>query len=94
MDLYIRVVDGNFVAGWFQFWNNQISFSMKQYSFHVGLYNILLITYSFFRHCNNIKDFLFRAKLSYSKWVKHDYIQSFLFKYFKRFWLNYKIDEK
>ena len=47
----------------------------------------------FFRLCNNINDFLFRAKFSYSKLVKRGYIHSLLFKYFKRFCLAYKIEE-
>ena len=48
----------------------------------------------FFRLCNNISDFLFRAKLSYSKLVKRGYIHSLLFDYFQRFCLAYKIEEK
>ena len=48
----------------------------------------------FFRLCNSINDFLFRAKLSYSKLVKRGYIYSLLLKYFKRFCLAYKIEEK
>ena len=47
----------------------------------------------FFRLCNNINDFLFRAKLSYSKLFKRGYIHSLLFKYFKRFCLAYQIEE-
>ena len=45
----------------------------------------------FFRLFNNINDFPFRAKLSYSKLVKHGYIQSLLCKIFC---LAYKIEEK
>ena len=48
----------------------------------------------FFRLCNNINDFLFRSKLSYSKLVERGYIHSLFFKYFKRFCLAYKIEEK
>ena len=48
----------------------------------------------FFRLCNNINDFLFRGKLSYSKLVKCGYMHSLLFKYFRRFCLAYKIEEK
>ena len=47
----------------------------------------------FFRLCYNINDFLFRAKRSYSKFVKRGYIHGLLFKYFKRFCLAYKIEE-
>ena len=48
----------------------------------------------FFRICKNINYFQFRAKLSYSKLVKRGYMHSLLFKYFKRFCLAYKIEEK
>ena len=48
----------------------------------------------FFRLCNNINDFLFRAKRSFSKLVKRGYMHSLLFKYFKRICLAYEIDEK
>ena len=48
----------------------------------------------FFRLCNDINYSLFRATLSYSKLVKRGYIHSLLFKYFKRFCLAYKIEEK
>ena len=47
-----------------------------------------------FRLCNDINDFLYLAKLSYSKLVKRGYMYCPLFKYFKRFCLNNKIDEK
>ena len=74
VDLYICVVDGKLVTGieswWFQFWSNQLSLSRKQYSFHVALYNIYSQLIRIFRLCNNINDFLFQAKLSYSKLVK------------------------
>ena len=47
-----------------------------------------------YRLCNNIKDFLFRAKVSYSKLVKPGYMQNFWSKYLKIFCLTYKIDLK
>ena len=80
-------------SGWFQFWSNQYPFpqsnihSMLGYTFYSQLIR-------FFRLCNNINDFLFRAKLSYSKLVKRGYMHSILFKYFRRFCLAYKIEEK
>ena len=58
---------------------------------HTTVYSQLI---RFFRLFNNINDFLFRAKLRYSKLVKRGYIHSLLFKYFKRFCLAYKIEEK
>ena len=48
----------------------------------------------FFRLWININDFLFRVKLSYSKLIKRGYMHSHFLKYFKRFCLTYKIDEK
>ena len=39
----------------------------------------------FFRLCNNINDFLFRAKFSYSKLVKRGHKHNLLLKYFKKF---------
>ena len=47
----------------------------------------------FSRLCNNINDFLFRAKLCYIKLVKRGYMHSLLYKYFKKFCLTYKIEE-
>ena len=47
-----------------------------------------------FRLCNNINDFLFRAKFSYSKLVKRGYKHSLLLKYFKRFCSAYNIEGK
>ena len=48
----------------------------------------------FFRLCNNINDFLFRAKFSYSKLLKRGYKHSLLLKYFKRFCSAYNIEIK
>ena len=39
----------------------------------------------FFKLCNNINDFLFRAKFSYSKLIKRGYKHSLLLKYLKIF---------
>ena len=48
----------------------------------------------FFRLCNNINDFLFRAKFSYSKLVKRGYKHNLLLKYFKKFCSAYNIEGK
>ena len=48
----------------------------------------------FFRLCNNINDFLFRVKLSYSKLVKRGYKHSLLLKYLQRFCSAYDIEGK
>ena len=100
MDLYIRVVDGKCVTGIshkvddFNF--EVINYPFPQSNIHsmLGYATFYSQLIRFFRLCNNINDFLFRAKLSYSKLVKRGYIHSLLFKYFKRFCLAYKIEEK
>ena len=48
----------------------------------------------FFRLCNNINDFVFRAKFSYSKLVKRGYKHNLLLKYLKRFCSAYNIEGK
>ena len=48
----------------------------------------------FFRLCNNINDFLFWAKISYSKLVKRGYKHSLLLKYLKRFCSAYNMEGK
>ena len=48
----------------------------------------------FFRLCNNINDFSFRAKFSYSKLVKPGYKHNLLLKYFKKFCSAYNIEGK
>ena len=48
----------------------------------------------FFRLCNIINDFLFRAKFSYSKLVKRGYKHNLLLEYFKRFCSAYNIEGK
>ena len=47
-----------------------------------------------FRLCNNISDFLFLAKFSYSKFVKRGYKHNLLLKYFKIFCSAYNIERK
>ena len=47
-----------------------------------------------FRLCNNINDFLFRAKFSYSKLVKRGNKHNLQLKYFKRFCSAYNIEGK
>ena len=97
LNLYIRVVDGKFVTGIYHKVDD-CNFEVINYPFpQSNIHSMLGYTtfYSqlirFFRLCNNINDFLFRAKLSYSKLVIRGYIHSLLFKYFKRFCLAYKI---
>ena len=100
LDLYIRVVDGKFVTGIYHkvddFNFEVINYPVPQSNIHsmLGYTTFYSQLIGFFRLCNNINDFLFRAKLSYSKLGKRGYIHNLLFKYFKRFCLAYKIEEK
>ena len=48
----------------------------------------------FFRLCNDMNDFLFRAKFSYSKLVKRGYEHSLLLKHFRRFCSAYMLEGK
>ena len=99
-DLYIRVVNGKFVTDIFHkvddFNFEVINYPFPQSNIHsmLGYTTFYSQIIRFFRICNNINDFLFRAKLSYSKLVKRGYIHSLLYKYFKRFCLAHKIEEK
>ena len=100
LDLYIRVVDGKFVTGIYHKVDD-FNFEVINYPFpQSNIYSMLgyITFYSqpirFFRRCNNINDFLFQTKPGYSKLVKRGYMHSLLFKFFKRFCLAYKIEEK
>ena len=99
-DLYIRVVDGKFVTGIYHkvddFNFEVINYPVPQSNIHsmLGYTTFYSQLIRFFRPCNKINDFLFRAKLNYSKLVKRGYIHSLLFKYFKRFCFAYEIEEK
>ena len=99
LDLYIRVVDEKFETGIYHkvddFNFEVISFPFPQSNINTMLgyttFYSQLIRFS--RLCNNINDFLFRAKLCYIKLVKRGYMHSLLYKYFKKFCLTYKIEE-
>ena len=100
LDIYIHVVDDKCVTGIYHKVDD-FNFDVINYPFpQCNVNSILGYTtfYSqlirFFRLSNNINDFLFRAKLSYSKLVKRGYMHSLLFKYFERFCLAYNINEK
>ena len=100
LDLYIRVVDHKFITGIYHkvddFNFEVISYPFPQSNVHSMLeystYYSQLIR--FFRLCNNINDFLFRAKFSYSKLVKRGYKHNLLLKYFKKFCSAYNIEGK
>ena len=85
--IYHKVDDFNFEVINYPFPQSNIHSMLGYTTFYSQLIR-------FFRLCNNINDFLFRAKLSYSKLAKRGYIHSLLFKWFKRFCLAYKIEEK
>ena len=99
LDFYIRVVDHKFITGIYHkvddFNFEVINYPFPQSNVHSMLgystYHSQLIR--FFRLCNNINDFLFRAKLSYSKLVKRGYKHNLQWKYFKRFCSAYNIEE-
>ena len=99
LDLYIRVVDHKFITGIYHdvddFNFEVISYPCPQSNVHsmsgYSTYYSQLIR--FFRLCNNINDFLFRAKFSSSKLVKRGYKHSLLQKYSKRFCSTYTIIE-
>ena len=89
--LYIRVVDHKFITG---IYHKVDDFNFKVISCPFPQSNVhSMLGYStyysqhirLFRLCNNINDFLFRPKFSYSKSVKRGYKHNLLLKYFKRF---------
>ena len=98
MDLYIRVVDHNFMTGIYHkvddFNFEVISYPFPQSNVHsmLGYSTYYSQLIRFFRLCNNINDFLFRAKFSYSKLVKRGYKHNLLLKYFKKFCSAYNIE--
>ena len=91
LDLYIRVVNHKFITGIYHkvhdFNFEVISYPFPQSNIHsmLGYSTYYSQLTRFFRLCNNINDFLFRAKFSYSKLVKRGYKHSLLLKCFKRF---------
>ena len=100
LDLYIRVVDHKFITVIYHK-VNYFNFEVKSYPFPQSNVHSMLgySTYysqliRFFRLCNNINDFLFRAKFSYSKLVKRGYKHNLLLKYFKIFCSAYNIEGK
>ena len=100
LDLYIRVVDHKFITGIYHkvddFNFEVISYPFPQSNVHsmLGYSTYYSQLIRFFRLCNNINDFLFRAKFSYSKLVKRGYKHNLLLKYFKNFCSAYNIEGK
>ena len=100
LDLYILGVDNKFITGVYHkvddFKFEVISYPFPQSNVHsmLGYSTYYSQLIRFFRLCNNINDFLFRAKFSYSKLVKRGYKHSLLLKYRKRFCLAYNIEGK
>ena len=100
LDLYIRVVDNKFVTGIYHkvddFNFEVISYPFPQSNVHsmLGYSTYYSQLIRFFRLCNNINDFLFRAKFSYSKLVKRGYKHNLLLKHFKKFCSAYNIARK
>ena len=100
LDLYIRVVDHKFITGIYHkvddFNFEVISYPFPQSNVHsmLGYSTYYSQLIRFFILCNNINDFLFRAKFSYSKLVKRSYNHNLLLKYLKRFCSAYNIEGK
>ena len=100
LDLYIRVVDHKFITGIYDkvddFNFEVISYPFPQSNVHsmLGYSTYYSQLIRFFRLCNNINNFLFRAKFSYSKLVKRGYKHNLLLKYFKKFCSAYNIEGK
>ena len=100
LDLYIRVVDHKFITGIYHkvddFNFEVISYIFPQSNVHsmLGYSTYYSQLIRFFRLCNNINDFMFRAQFSYSKLVKRGYKHSLALKYFKRFCSVYNIEGK
>ena len=100
LDLYIRVVDHKCITGIYHkvddFNFEVISYPFPQSNVHsmLGYSTYYSQLIRFFRLCNNINDFLFRAKFSYSKLVKRGYKHKLLLKYVKRFCSAYNIEGK
>ena len=100
LDLYIRVVDHKFITGIYHkvddFNFEVISYPFPQSNVHslLGYSTYYSQLIRFIRLCNNINDFLFQAKFSYSKLVKRGYKHNLLLKYFKKFCSAYNIEGK
>ena len=97
LDLYIRVIDKKFVIGIYHkvddFNFEVISFPFPESNIHTSLgpktfYSQLI---RFFRLCNNIHDFMFRARLIYWKLAKRGYAHGPLYKSFIKFCLRYDV---
>ena len=86
-DIYHKVDDFNFEV---------ISYPFPQCNVHsmLGYSTYYSQLIRFFRLCDNMNDFLFRAKFSYSELVKRGYKHNVLLKYFKRFCPAYNIEWK
>ena len=89
LDLFICVIDGKFVIDIYHKVDG-INFDVINNPFPLSdIHSMLGFTIchsqliGFFRLCNNINEFLFRAKLCYSKLAKRGYMHSPLFEYFK-----------
>ena len=97
LDLFIRVVDKRFIIGIYHkvddFNFEGISYPFPDSNVHTSLgpktfYSQLI---RFFRLCNNILDFMFRARLIYWKLAKRGYEHGPLYKSFIKFCLRYDV---
>ena len=100
LDLYIRVIDDEFVTGIYHkvddFNFEVISYPFPDSNIHSSLgystfYSQLI---RFHRLCNNKSDFLFRVKLIYQKLINRGYKFNFLRKSFMGFINKYQVEIK
>ena len=100
LDLYIRIIDGKFVTGIYHkvddFSFEVISFPFPDSNIHSALghktfYSQLI---RFYKLCNNITDFLFRAKLIYNKLLSRGYEYKLLRKAFITFCQRFEVCTK
>ena len=85
--IYHKVDDFSFEVISFPFPDSNIHSSLGYKTFYTELVR-------FYRRCNNLKDFISRSKLIYSKLTKRGYIHDILYKWFKKFFLKYPVGVK
>ena len=97
LDLFIRIVRDKFLVGIYHkvddFNFDVINFPFPESNIHssLGYKTFYAQLVRFFRLCNNLADFSYRGKLTYSKLVGRGYEHNSLHKAFRRFTLKYSV---